>query len=217
MKVLELFAGTRSIGKAFERRGHEVTSVDYDPKFTDCLHEDAYAFLQEHGEEYDVIWASPCCTTYSVAGLRCHRDKDSNGRYTIPTSEYAEQCDAKNAVLFKWFDEHRGMMWFIENPRGQMLHMDFAKCLEDCKTELCYCQYGFPTMKPTNIWTTLKNAGWRPMCHPGAEHHATNPKTGERKHVFDTVIKHEQWRSVIPDELCDHVVDICERVRRGEL
>ena len=35
MKVLELFAGTRSISRAFEARGHETFSIEWDKQHPD--------------------------------------------------------------------------------------------------------------------------------------------------------------------------------------
>lgn len=78
MKVLELFAGTRSIGKAFEARGHEVFSVEWDKSFENIdLYKDVLQItpdeiIQKFGRP-DVIWASPDCATYSIAAISRHR------------------------------------------------------------------------------------------------------------------------------------------------
>ena len=100
MKVLELFAGTRSIGKAFEARGHEVFSVDWGLEFANIdLHADimtvtADDILELFGRP-SVIWASPDCTSYSVAAIGHHRKKDEYGNL-VPQTEYAKYCDRVN-------------------------------------------------------------------------------------------------------------------------
>lgn len=37
MKILDLFCGTKSIANAFEKRGHEVYTVDWDKSFNPIL------------------------------------------------------------------------------------------------------------------------------------------------------------------------------------
>jgi len=33
-KLLELFCGTKCVGKVFENKGYDVVSLDYNPKFS---------------------------------------------------------------------------------------------------------------------------------------------------------------------------------------
>lgn len=85
LKVLELFAGTRSIGVAFEKAGHRVFSVDWDRGFEGIdLYQDistltASDILTAFGHP-DIIWASPDCSTYSVAAISRHRRRERERR-----------------------------------------------------------------------------------------------------------------------------------------
>ena len=119
---MELFAGTRSIGKAFEAHGHEVFSVEWDKRFENIdLYEDIAKLTAEDivrlfGKP-DVIWASPDCATYSVAAISKHRRKDQSGNLN-PISDYAKFCDSVNAHVIDLIRELSPKLWFIENPRG---------------------------------------------------------------------------------------------------
>ena len=122
MKVLELFAGTRCIGKAFEGKGHKVFSVEWDAQFKDIdLYADVltvqYTEIMRKFGKPDVIWASPDCTTYSVAGISHHRRKDDHGNL-VPISEYAKYCDRVNQHMLCLILALSPKYWFIENPRG---------------------------------------------------------------------------------------------------
>ena len=98
MKILELFAGTRSIGKAFESRGHEVFSVDWDKElpgmnlYADISKITAAEVIKLFGKP-DAIWASPDCTTFSIAAISHHRKKNPETGFLEPVSEYAKFCD----------------------------------------------------------------------------------------------------------------------------
>ena len=209
MKVLELFAGTRSIGKAFEERGHEVFSVEWNKDFENIdLYEDilkvqASDIIEKFGKP-DVIWASPDCSSYSIAAISHHRKQDENGNLA-PVSDYAKFCDRVNQHMLCLILALSPKYWFIENPRGGMRKMDFMNGLP--RYTVTYCKYGDSRMKPTDIWTNHPDPKLLPMCHNGDKCHISAPrgaKTGTQG------LKGSIERSRIPKMLCDHIVSICE-------
>lgn len=208
MKVLELFAGTRSIGKAFERAGHEVYSIEWDKNFEDIdWHEDigkisAQDIIERFGRP-DVIWASPDCTSYSLAAISHHRRKEEDGNLA-PITEYAKFCDTVNAHVIDLIKELNPIYYFIENPRGGLCKMRFMQGIP--KHLVTYCQYGYPYMKPTHIFTNHPNPQFK-HCKNGDKCHESAPR-GSRNGVQG--VKGSKDRSRIPDALCDYIVELCE-------
>ena len=179
MKILELFAGTRSIGKAFEAKGHEVFSVEWDKSFEnidlyeDISHLTADQIIELFGHP-DVIWASPDCTTFSIAGISHHRKRNVFTGNLDPISEYAKFCDKCDANVIKLIKDLNPTYYFIENPRGAMRKMSFMQGLP--RYTITYCQYGDTRMKPTDIWTNHPNPRFRPPCKNGDPCHEKAPR-----------------------------------------
>lgn len=200
MKVLELFAGSRSIGLAAESLFHEVYSVDiHDFDGIDLIKDIEFLTLDELPFIPDVIWASPPCTTYSIAAISTHRN------FAEPKTDFAAKSDRLVLNTLKLIKDSK-CIFYIENPRGYLRKMPFMQGIP--RETVTYCSYGDTRMKPTDIWSNnfysiFNETGFkpRPMCHNGNKscHHEPAPrgsKTGTQG------LKGSYLRSKIPHELC---------------
>ena len=211
MKVLELFAGSRSVGKAAEELGMNVFSsdikqfggIDYVVDILDFDVAEVHGFTKNLWVP-DVIWASPPCTSYSIAGVRHHR----NGQE--PTSDFAVKSDKimdKVHELIHYFTLlNPKLAYYIENPRGMLRKMDFMK-RHPIRHTVTYCQYGDTRMKPTDIWTNDLRWNPRPMCKNGAPCHEPAPR-GSQTGTQGRANNHE--RSKIPHDLCLEILKLNE-------
>ena len=162
MKILELFAGSRSIGRVAEGLGHEVVSVDWtDYENIDLVIDIGKLKIGDIPFIPDMIWASPDCTTYSIAAIGTHR-KDR----VIPKTDYAKKSDEVNqhflGLIDEWLKMNPNMVYFIENPRGMLRHMPFMEKYK--RSTIWYCKYGDERAKPTDIWSNSVKWTPRPMC-----------------------------------------------------
>ena len=211
MKILELFAGTRSIGKAFERAGHEVYSIEWDKNFEDIdWYEDigkitAQDIIERFGKP-DVIWASFDCATFSIAAISHHRRKNLETGNLDPVSDYAKFCDRVDQNVLKLIKDLNPTYYWIENPVGGLRKMTWMQDIPYRYTTT-YCQWGEKRMKPTDLFTNYPNA-YFPRCKNGDPCHESAPrgsKTGTQG------LKGSKERSRIPDALCDYIVELCQK------
>ena len=203
MNLLELFAGSRSVGKQAEKLGYEVFSSDL-ISFEGIHYPISILDFDVKKVPFkpDVIWASPPCTGFSVAAIG-HHWSGGKGAY-IPKTETAKlgiELVKKTIEIIEYFQPK---YWFMENPRGVLRKLDVVKDLP--RKSVTYCQYGDERMKPTDIWTNSVLWEPRPMCKNGDPCHVAAPR-GSRTGTQGRANAYE--RSKIPDELCKEILKSC--------
>ena len=209
MKVLELFAGSRSFSKVAEEMGMETFTTDYkDFDKIDYVVDILDFNINKIPFKPDVIWASPPCTYFSVASIGHHWNKDHTPK--TPEAILGVKIVQKTLDIIDFLKPD---FFFIENPRGKLRKLDVVKDIQ--RTTVCYCQYGEDRMKPTDIWTNhlfdvFNTKGWKPrkMCFNGNKncHHQPAPRGSQ---TGTQGLKGNYLRSIVPSELCKEILKSC--------
>lgn len=166
MKTIELFAGTQSFSKVAKALGHETFTVEInEDQKPDLCKGILEVQAKELPKDIDILWASPPCTTFSVASLR---------HYWIDGKpKNAKTWQGINFIqkTLRLIEEIKPKYWFIENPRGMLRKQWFMQRFIHQRRTITYCQYGDFRMKPTDIWTNCHV--WKPrmMCKAGMPCH----------------------------------------------
>ena len=203
-RLLELFSGTGSVGKEWEYG--EVVSVDVAGKAPthqcDILKWDYTIYPPGH---FDVVWASPPCTQYSVARTKAKTPRDLEG---------ADALVRKALEIIEYFGPR---FFFMENPwTGMLRHREVVAALPPPK-KVSYCKYGAPYQKHTAIWTNAadlelaccrRDCGSMVVSDRGFKQHRGTAQHGPLRNMITIGFPQDQLYSIPPllcRKICEHV------------
>jgi hypothetical protein len=234
IRIVELFSGTHSWVKPWIEHFQDdpdvelrIYSIDNQEQFAhdtthigDILLVGADEILEYLGGRPDYLFASPPCTTFSVASIGTHWG--GGRRAYIPKTDAARLGLELVEHTQELIDDLEPTFYWIENPRGVLRKLPIMN--DDARVELenvviWYCTYGttmgMKRAKPTDLWGKWPSS-WipRPVCRNGNPNcdHVRAPrgaKTGTQG------LSGNMARSMIPKELCREIMIACLVDRYG--
>jgi hypothetical protein len=168
MTGIELFCGRGTISDTFRAAGHEMISVDVRRRKGVCEPTIKANILTLRPGDFPVrpgyIWASPPCNAFSYAGGNFYYDS------LMPKDRAQHFIKILQHTLFL-IDALSPEYFFIENPRGRMRYnkslIDWLVKHSGMTKQMTWGSYGFPTTKPTDIFTNAHDFEVRKMLPYG--------------------------------------------------
>lgn len=169
--ALDIFCGSGSFGKVAGTLGYEVISLDNRRRKGTCepnlkidilnLPSSFFTSLQPR-----VMWFGLPCDIWSYASGGFHLDKDFNPK-TEKAVQHLEIFNKTIQIIERTLlvknnqalEKSMLQFYFIENPRGKLRNYpglkEFLKRTGGVEKTCTLSSYGFPTTKPTNIFTNF--------------------------------------------------------------
>jgi hypothetical protein len=153
MKLLDLFTGTGSVANVAESLGYEVTTLDMDARCnpTVCANVLDFDYTIWEPGDFQVVWASPPCETFSCA-RKCNIGRVVKGemmtaeRLLRDTENVGVPVLRRTQEIIHYLQPR---LYFIENP-GTGLMKNY---IPEKPVMFDYCRFGFDYRKRTAIWS----------------------------------------------------------------
>mmetsp|Transcript_22010 Transcript_22010/g.63109 ORF Transcript_22010/g.63109 Transcript_22010/m.63109 type:complete len:1032 (-) Transcript_22010:134-3229(-) len=230
--MLELFSGSGVLSAAFRKKGVLCETLDDDPTWqpTYCMN---IAQLRKHIEDStvpeglaqprDIVFAAPCCTTFSRGSCGRHRNAMNIDGHS-PEAQAANKMIDDLIFVLKYYKRLNNLCLFvIENPEGYLQMTPFAKVFEKEGEEelnlkmvtVSYCLLSEDTSKPlprkhTCLWTNsqnivhvARNDAYR--CRDDCHVRAGNGRR-HQKHVQDVDDRYASYPDVFNQFVRDHIL-----------
>ena len=158
MRVLELFSGTKSVGKCCDELEWESISVDLELPADHQVDIMDFNYKQYPKDHFDIVWASPPCCSYSKLQSSWIGRKRKGVIFTKEIwEEEMKESDKLVKKTLEIINYFTPVFWFMENPQtGELKNRTFMKDIPFYDVDYCmYSNWGYK--KTTRIWTNKVN------------------------------------------------------------
>ena len=103
----------------------------------------------------DLVWASPPCTTYSMAANWVRHREAGTARPLTEDAVMADRIVRHTIRMVRYWEARNPRLRVcIENPRGHLRHLVVMKAFH--RVTVKYSEYGWPIHKPTDLFTNFE-------------------------------------------------------------
>ena len=157
-RSLELCCGSATISSALSAQGFDTKSLDHRKRAGVCTPDFHLDLMKVKNSpalfgKIDLVWFSPPCQCWSNAPGSYHFFEG------VPQQESTKYLVKVLEKGLEIIEELNPRTFIIENPRGKLRYYkkmtDFLIRNNGMIKQVMYSDYGFPTQKPTNLFTNF--------------------------------------------------------------